>query len=67
MATAESNTWIESGNMTNEPTNATGEPGLDTLQPLSGWWMYEVEDAGVLGAREAKKWHLEDEMEEFSE
>ena len=26
-----------------KPEHATGEPGLDTLRPLSGWWMYEVE------------------------
>lgn len=25
------------------PAEPTEEPGLDTIQPVSGWWMYEVE------------------------
>lgn len=44
------------------PGPPTESPGLDSLQPLSGWWMYETEDAEVTEAREKEKKKIKDEL-----
>lgn len=46
-----------------KPNEATGAPGLDSLQPVTGWFMYEVESEDELEKRqqvlEGKKGELE--------
>jgi hypothetical protein len=44
------------------PAAPTDEPGLDTIQPLSGWWMYEKEGPEEAEAREQEKKAIEDEL-----
>ena len=41
---------------------AMGEPGLDSLRPLTGWWMYEVEGEEEV---EKRKQILEDKKKAF--
>ena len=45
------------------PTEMTGEPVLDTIQPLTGWWMYETEPPEASEAREAERKGLKTELE----
>jgi len=46
-----------------KPNEATGAPGLDSLQPVTGWFMYEVENEDDVEKRqqvlEEKKGELE--------
>jgi hypothetical protein len=43
-------------------SGTSAQPGLDTIQPLSGWWMYEVEGPEEVAAREVEKQRIEDEL-----
>ncbi|MCJ1326765.1 hypothetical protein MMC10_003430 [Thelotrema lepadinum] len=38
---------MDNGDVTNRRHKATGEPGYDTLQPESGWWMFHLESEDV--------------------
>jgi hypothetical protein len=55
----------EGHSMRNTPTEITPEAGLDTIQPLSGWWMYEIEGPEAAEAREAEVKHLKEELDEM--
>lgn len=35
---------------------------LDSIQPVSGWWIYEPEDPGMEEARQAEKKAIDDEV-----
>ena len=43
------------------PATPTGAPGLDSLQPVSGWWMYENADGEEGKADETGKLYLAQE------
>ena len=49
-----------------EPATPSGEPGLDSLQPESGWWMYELkeENKGKDSSAQDGKPLIDDEMQE---
>lgn len=40
----------------NVPAEATKEPGLDSLRPVSGWIMYELTDDADKGADFERDW-----------
>lgn len=44
------------------PAMPSEEAGLDSIQPVSGWWMYETESPEVAEAREAEKKAIDDEL-----
>lgn len=43
------------------PATPTGAPGLDSVQPVSGWWMYENAEGGEGKTDETGKLHLAEE------
>ncbi|CAG8885644.1 unnamed protein product [Penicillium egyptiacum] len=57
--------WTSNGTVepiTSSPAPATEEPGLDSIQPLSGWWMYENEANEEAEKRALHIQKLKDEM-----
>jgi hypothetical protein len=40
----------------------TEKPDLDSIQPVTGWWMYEGEPASAKEAREKEKKEIQDKM-----
>lgn len=48
------------------PGAPTEQSGLDTVQPLSGWLMYEKESEEDAAARETRRSEIEAELEELS-
>lgn len=49
--------------MLNASTSSESTSVVDTLQPHSGWWIYETEPAAAAEAREAEKRKLDEELE----
>lgn len=44
------------------PSHQSEEPGLDSIQPVSGWWMYETESPEAEQEREAEKTAIDKEL-----
>lgn len=49
--------------LSSNETSSDAETILDTIQPVSGWWMYENEALSQTAAREAEKKQLADALE----